>query len=355
MINQSGITQQQDSNSSSSTFPQQPVQTFNSYWLASEEGQLVVTLRTYIPAIVVPIGVAGNSFALWVLHKQNLKSPSVKHYVSSLLLVNALVLIIGCGTEWISHMTDTPPLALTSDWMCKLYQFTFSVITYSSYWLLVLLLLDRTITVCSPQYCTSFCTAFTSKLLTAFVYVGLSSISIHSMWTYEVGSHGCNIDPRQQDMYTTVWPWIAATLFSYLPITILIILLCIFPVGICQQRKHRESDGQQYLALTLVLASVFAMLSLPSIILNFIDYSRPHWLSSFQSYARWYLVMEVCQLLGSLNHALTHVICFLFMRELQPGVKQSVQQGVQATENEIMLKTENNESSSMKPEGKEAV
>ena len=318
MASNLSLTMMQILNISATEEPIVPAMAFNAYWGASAEYKFVMTLRTFVPPVVTVTGIMGNLLAFYVLQRHKLSSASVNHYLSVILIVNCLNLCLGCGQEWLSHITGRGRLAGYNDWTCKLYQFTFNVFTYSPYWLLVVLLLDRIVCVCYCHHTRSICTAFTAKIFTVFIYVGLISVSVHAMWTFEVGAQGCNIDPRQQDMYTIVWPWIAAVLYSYLPITIIIILI----TALLVQFNSKKQKQKHYISLVIILAIVFVMLSLPSLILNVIEYSRPSWLRSYQSYVRLYAVAELFQTLGSVNSAITHVICFCCCARMRKEFKR---------------------------------
>lgn len=187
------------------------------------------------------------------------------------------------------------------------------------------MLIDRIIFVCWPLYAPTVCTVFMAKLLTIFVYIGLLTVSIHALWTYEVTVYGeCNIDRLQRDFQTVVWPWIAATLYSYLPLLLILVLLVLLSLGVaadCSSRQMQPDSvtvsPNRFICLTTTVSCVFLLLTLPSIITNFIQYANPFWLHSHANYARMYMVSELFQMLTCLNYAGCHVIYFACTPQLR--------------------------------------
>ena len=237
-------------------------------------------------------------------------------------IVNTL--IIYCGIEWVAHIMDKPPLTHTVDWLCKVFQFLFSMILYSSNWLVVLMLIDRIIFVCWPLHAPTFCTVFMAKLLTIFVYIGLLTVSIHALWTYELNDYGCTTDPTQRDFQTVVWPWLAATLNTYLPLMLILILLVLLSLGVaadCSSRQVQPVPGSlaanRFICLTTSVSLTFLLLSLPMVIVNVIQYSNPSWLQSNTNYARMSVVSELFHTLTCLNHAGCHFMYFACTPQLR--------------------------------------
>jgi hypothetical protein len=69
--------------------------------------------------------------------------------------------------------------------------------------------------------------------------------------------------------------------------------------------------------IVVVMAAIFVLLCLPTLIVNFIQYCQPAWMLSNQNYAHLYLVSELCQNLICLHHAATHAIYFVCMPQLR--------------------------------------
>ena len=124
---------------------------------------------------------------------------SVFFFLQIYAVTNTLVLYVGCGVDWFSHITETTYIANFSDWLCRVWQFIYNVIIYAAGWIVVSMSIDRFIIVWHPRQAPYMCTVFMAKLVTIIILIGLVVVSIHAMWTYELTSHGCNIDPMQQD------------------------------------------------------------------------------------------------------------------------------------------------------------
>ena len=151
------------------------------------------------------------------------------------------MLYVGCGVDWFSQVTGTTYIANFSDWLCRVWQFIYNVIIYAAGWIVVSMSIDRFIIVWNPRQAPYMCTVFMAKLVTIVILVGLVVVSIHAMWTYELTPQGCNIDIMQQDFQTIAWPWISATLCSYIPLVLIFIFQIMLLIGLVYPRSEAVS------------------------------------------------------------------------------------------------------------------
>lgn len=297
---------------------QQQYAAFQLFWRASTEFHVQWVLRTCVPPVFIVFGTIGNLLSIVVLRRKYAHTASVGYYLSVLAGVNTIILCMVSGLEWLAHVSSQPLLPNTRDWLCKVCRFAFHVIIHSTYWLVVVLLADRTVVLWYPLYYPSVCTLLVAKLMTVFVYVCLVTVSIHAMWTYRLGVHGCNIDQSQHVFQTTVWPWIWAIVTSYIPLLLMMSLIVVLLAGVWLYGKTDSATTQpRYISVTLAVAIAFVALSLPSVLLNIIEYSNPTWLFSFRSIVRLKVISELFQTLSCLNQASTHLLYLAFMPNMR--------------------------------------
>lgn len=141
----------------------------NHHWLRSTEYQIAAGMQTYLPPILIVFGTLGNVLSFCVLRKSS-KQCSVFYYMALYALTNTLNLYVACGLSWISHITQTPYIANIADWMCKIWQFVFNVMRYTSTWLVVAMAFDRFVYLCIPSKAHSLCSVFTAKVSSSIFY-----------------------------------------------------------------------------------------------------------------------------------------------------------------------------------------
>ena len=292
-------------------------QEFEEYWSTSTEHTVYWSLKAFVPPCLVVFGCCGNVIVIVALRQHSIRSSSIGYYLTLLISCYTLLLLSTVGLEWISYISKTTLLVNSSDTMCRICQFVYNVINHSPYWIIVLLLTDRTVYVCFPVYSSTFCTVFMAKLHTVFIFIGLLTINIHNMWTYELEMHGCSIDPRQKDFYTTVWPWISATMNCYLPLLCIHILLLTTTIGLCVVSRQEIAVSPRHVSVAIMTALTFVILTNPSVILNLMQYSKPKWLNSYHRYAVLYLLIEMFQVFVWLNMSVTYIIYLLFVPKLK--------------------------------------
>ena len=291
---------------------------FQEFWTSSPEYSVYWTLKTFVPPFLVLFGCCGNGIVIVALRQHCIRSSSIGYYLTLLISCYIMLLVSTCGLEWISYISKTTLLTNSSDTMCRVCKFVYSVMNHLPYWIVALMLTDRTLYVCFPVLSSTFCTVFVAKLLSMFVFIGLFTINIHMMWTYElITSYGCTIDSYQRDFYTIVWPWVSATANCYLPLLCIHILLVSITISYYVTCRGNVAHNHNNVPVVAATSLTFTILNNPSVILNVIQYSKPKWPDSDQGYATLYMYAEVFQTLVWLNMAVTHIILLLSIPKLR--------------------------------------
>ena len=292
-------------------------QAFEEFWTTSPEYSVYWAMKTFVPPFLVLFGCCGNGIVIVALRQHCIRSSSIGYYLTLLISCYIMLLVSTCGLEWISYISKTALLTNSADSMCRVCKFVYSVMNHSPYWIIALMLTDRTLHVCFPEYSSTFCTVFAAKLLSLFVAIGLWTINIHMMWIYELSEFGCSIDPYQRDFYTTVWPWIAAGVNCYFPLLVIHILLFTITISYFVTCKENAATNHTFVPVVIFTSLIFVSMNNPSVILNLIQYSKPKWPESDQGYATLYMYAEIFQTLVWLNMSVTHIIHFLAIPNLR--------------------------------------
>ena len=241
-------------------------------------------------------------------------------------VTNTLVLYVGCGADWVSHVTRTRYIAHFFDWLCRVWQFIYNVIIYAAGWIVVSMSIDRFIIVWQPRQAPYMCTVFMAKLVTIIILIGLVVVSIHAMWTYELTPQGCSIDIMQEDFFQTIaWPWISATLCSYIPLVLIFTFQIILLIGLVYPRSEvvsltnmNQTTQDQLTKLALIVSLVYLALNLPIIIVNLMEYAnssvRPF---NYRKTIRLLFARTACQTISCLNCAVSFVLYFAMVPQMR--------------------------------------
>ena len=234
------------------------------------------------------------------------------------------------GIAWLCFVLEKPYIGAISDWGCRLWTFLSNVIIYCGIWFVVVLTIDRFIYLCYAHKATTYCTVFAAKAITLMVLIGLVVVSIHAMWTFELQPQGCFVSYAQDDLHIKIWPLWSATIYSYLPLTLLLFLNIVLSVSLCLKRhRQRRSQSVAYVddftITTLVLSSAFFLLTVPATVINVVDIYFPMSWLSLDLIAEIELTKKITEILSSANQTLLGVILFIFSKAFREELCSIVQ------------------------------
>ncbi|KAL3860214.1 hypothetical protein ACJMK2_010370 [Sinanodonta woodiana] len=283
------------------------------YYLPSEEisseNQMHIALvfHTYFTPIFIIIGAVGNTLTIFTLHRKNMCNWSICYYVTVYAVGNIFVLFLATGLAWVSSVANIKYVSDISDWGCKLWQFILRVMTYSGIWLVVAMMIDQYIYLWHPFKVGVMCNVFMAKFATVMIFVGLIVVSVHSMWTFELLPNGCYILHTPNDLHALIWPWVAVSFYSFIPILILIALIMLNICGLFLKNPRKRSSAQLQLPVdftlsVLILATLFVLFVTPATVIHIIEFTLPvSWLNHADFMQKFQTAKIVCAFLVSLN------------------------------------------------------
>ena len=290
------------------------------WMLCMVEYKIQRALLIFVPPVFIIVGSIGNVLAFVVLTRKNVRQWSVCFYLSVYVVTNTLVLYIGCGLQWVSQITNLPHIVNLADWSCRVWQFLFTVILYSTWWIMVAMSVDRFLVLWLPSRAQQWCTVFMAKVATIIIYVGIIVINIHAMWTYDYEPTLGQCYNPPGDTYPFVWALVQATLNSYVPILLIFIFIIAMTIGLIMPsvRSQLVPVQEQLTITTLLTALCFLLLVLPGITINLLEYSLTQWVTSnVRHYYKWQLARTLGQALWCFNCSVTFVIYFASMPMLR--------------------------------------
>lgn len=274
-------------------------------------------IHLYVPPVLIFIGTFGNVLVLLTLRQRNLNRLSVCVYFAAYAIGNLLMLYLTIGTEWMSHILEKPSITSLADWICRLWQFLEKVITFAGIWFVVAMTIDRHISIWHPEKADAMCTKFMAKFAVISIIVGLVVISIHAMWIYELMPTGCYMLYMPNDLHVLIWPWLSASCYSFIPMTLLFLFDIILLLGIClkhplKQRQNHDNTPVDITYLTLALSMLFFLLSAPATVINIVDYNiPPAWVKDSDLMFQLNIARLIGQLMLLLNPGIFFFVCMI--------------------------------------------
>ncbi|KAI8759454.1 cysteinyl leukotriene receptor 1 [Biomphalaria glabrata] len=301
-----------------------PTESFYEQFLNRSEFKMREDLFRYVSPVVILLGNITNIIALFVLRRKKLRRTSVCFYMCAYALANLCVLNLMLGVIWMCDMFQLEYVTYIADWTCRLWTFVNNVFTYCGLWFVVAMNIDRLIFLTSRSNAQSHCTVFSAKASVMAIMVGLIVVSIHAMWTYELQSQGCFVAFEPYDLHKVIWPWLSATVYSYLPLSLLICLNVAQAIAICVKHVRevpisQPADGcQDTFVVTVMVVSLSAFIfNMPATVTNVLDIHVPSSWISVEFVAKMELIKKITELLSSLNHVLLGIQLFACSREFR--------------------------------------
>lgn len=315
--------------------PRNDTGTFGSYRGISIhmlELQLIMNaLMKYIPPVLLAVGTPANILLFSVLRRESFRDVSAYFYIQTFSVVNILSLYLGCGADWISYVSNRPSIEITSDISCRFWMFLLSVITYSVVWIVVGMAVDRYVYIWHSRKANSLCTVFFAKVGVIIIMTGLVVISVNAMWTFELkidmrGTHSvaCFIPQRYNDVFSLAWPWVSASFYLMIPLTLVFVLTLLIVIGLCFRRQPSASrhgqfcDNRGSVTAVLLVCLEFFTLAAPMTVMTLFEFNIPSdWRYNSVLVQRVHFLQTIFRYMAAANNvtcSLTVLLCVSVLR-----------------------------------------
>ena len=294
-------------------------------------------LGLYGYPVLTVLATIGNLLTLLIMLKPSMRTKSTCFYMASLAIFDTMAIYFNCFTKWITLFEDIDALKV-SDAACK----TINFMSYTSFdiavWILVAMTIERFVAVHFPFKASKYATIKHAKIVLVSIIVVFTGINLHFFWTVSLNSRGqCASLEDHEDFHNEVWPWIDATMYSFLPFVLLLVFNILI---IYDNRKHflrrstlhaRRAKAKNHnsrfhfrlSAMLVTVSIVFLVLSSPNVILilirnKYFDFSQGvKDLRDIAVFSLWSRTTSFCLYL---NHSINLVLYCLsgqrFRREL---------------------------------------
>jgi len=202
---------------------------------------VAMALVRYALPLIVALGTLGNCVSALVLVRRRLSGGSIDVYRVALAAADTTVLYVSAFKTWVRVVTGVEWLH-ASDAACRSLTFVLLVALHLSAWLIVLLAVDRFVTVWFPFRAVSLCSVRAACLsvvcLVAVVVLG----NLHAFWTFSVsddewGPPRC-VPPADNWFMNVVFNYVRFSTYSLLPFVVVASLNVLIVVRVLRLRRH---------------------------------------------------------------------------------------------------------------------
>ena len=187
---------------------------------------VALAIVRYVFPFIVAFGTAGNVLSAVVLVHRRLSGGSIDLYRVALAVVDTTVLYVSAFKTWIRVVTGVE-LLHASDAACRCLTFILLAALHLSAWLIVLLAVDRFMTVWCPFRAAVMCSmrgAFVAAVcLLVIVVIG----NVHAFWTFRLSDDDWapRCVPAADDWFMNVaFNYVKFSTYSFLPFVVVAVL-----------------------------------------------------------------------------------------------------------------------------------
>ncbi|XP_071175975.1 C-C chemokine receptor type 3-like [Mytilus edulis] len=294
----------------------------NEYELVSDDmpsaHELEIVLTTWVPPILIVLGSIGNILTLLIMRRPPFCHYAISFYITAYAVSSLLAIYLFLGSEWIAFLAHAKTIDDQTDWLCRLWQFISRAITYSSIWFVVAMTIDRYIIIWQAKHVSSMCTLFMAKFVAVIIMVGLVVISIHAMWLHELMMGKCYFF-HNEDLHAIIWPWVSASFYSYIPLTLIFIFDVSILTGLCLKRptkgRHHEQLPMVLTYTTLGLSMMYFVFVIPPTVINIVIRTYPpSWLEDYKFMTQLKKASIIGHYMAWVNTVTVFYVCLFFSR-----------------------------------------
>ena len=288
--------------------------------------------RTTFAIITIIVGCIGNVLSFLIMRGRSMRSTSAGVYFAAIAIADTGTLLTGQIPAVVYYLNNFD-IPSSHEWACKWFFFLLFSLGDVAVWLMVAVTVDRFIAVCLPLKRKVLCTP-TRALASCLGLAGTAVVkNLHLFWTRGAQDveqpDGTLVTiqcgwPRADYEYfgKYIRPWIAFSLYAFIPIASLIVLNSAIAVALWRFSKVKpgmasstggpENSGQQRKAaaerrktiqLTWMLLTVsvsFLVLVIPSIT---VLVAKPYVARTSEQLASYAIVEAIADTLVYINHS----------------------------------------------------
>ncbi|KAK6180456.1 hypothetical protein SNE40_012607 [Patella caerulea] len=277
-------------------------------------------IEKYYIWVIFMIGFPGNIASLVTIIRMK-PVTSLTCYVALLAVVDNLTLVVK-----LLHLVlqDYHITTITSS-ECKVLSFLGNVLVNYASWILVAMAIERFVAVWYPLKLGVKWTTKRSLVAMTTLFLVIVGIHLHLLWTMTSFEGKCEVAHAYYNFFMVeMWYWISATMYAFLPCTLLVLSNVLIILGIRKSADEHKSLAVLPLTSThrdvtimlIVVSLVFLILTTPICVFLLVGQT---WLPRIYSddFARKKLFQQIAYILCDSNHAVNFFLYFMSARRFR--------------------------------------
>jgi len=306
---------------------------------------VALAIVRYVLPVIVALGTAGNALSAVVLVRRRLNGGSIDLYRVVLAVADTTVLYVSAFKTWMRVVTGVEWLH-ASDAACRCLTFVLLAALHLSAWLIVLLALDRFMTVWFPLRAATLCSVRGACVAVVCLVVVVVIGNVHAFWTFGLHNDWTQrCVPAVDNWFMNVaFNYVKFSTYSFLPFLVVATLnvLIVYRVVLLRRRLHVRrvrrlralsdptSSSQRALQPPLSLTQVHATLMLVVLALMWLVLATPFTLISIlavnvirpTSDSAYLLVKTFAFVLMYANHSVNVVVYCSMERRFRTALRR---------------------------------
>ena len=299
---------------------------------ALETGKSAIAL--YYRGTIISMGLLGNVLAFLVLTRPNMRKATTCSFMAVIALCDFITMIISLSW-WLGNFKIFP---ISTAWGCRIRYSLFFLVIHISVALLVGMTVEKLIAVWFPLKAAIYCTLRNARITIGIICTAILGLNLNHLFT-----RPDVVNPRTnattclsrtlvfysdsfQTYHLKIWPWIDATMYSFIPILSLIVMNTMILIKLRQSySKHRqisyrksddispENPQRQITVMLLMTTTFFVILTMPVALIVIFE---KNWVTTtpYETAVKR-LVVEITSALMYTNHAINFwLYCFAASR-----------------------------------------
>lgn len=192
------------------------------------------------------VGTVCNFLTFLVMRRKKMRHQSTYFYMAVLAIADEMVLMIGCLNYWF-YVFMNINIMIVSVYFCKLACLFLYGMFHFCVWIVVIMTIERFIAVALPLQANRLCTVKRAKLYTLVLVCIIFLINIHFLFSHTVfkreNSDELGCQPKNtkfEFLMHKIWPWIDASIYSFIPLSLLIIFNILIIHNLIKASKNIE-------------------------------------------------------------------------------------------------------------------
>jgi hypothetical protein len=196
----------------------------------------------YVFPVIILIGTVCNILTFIVMRRKKMRHQSTYFYMAVLAIADEMVLIVGCLNFWM-YLYTGKNFVLLSNIACKLGCLLLYATFHFSVWTVVIMTIERFIAVALPLQASHLCTVKRAKIAIISLSLIILLVNIHFLFTHGLidrnNQTGCQATTDAYEFFMfNIWPWIDASIYSFTPLTLLIIFNILIIYNLLKASKN---------------------------------------------------------------------------------------------------------------------